>query len=135
MAAFGNQAVHIGCLGGRFELNVCRGLITSGRPISMLMSYRFRWAQCQLDAIAPLRSVKAIRQALTRLPTGLEATYSRILSAVAQYARQIMRRALEWISFSFHSHSLNFMKSSLLNPALFTWILKLDYPSLWTSFF
>ena len=60
---------------------------------------RFRWVQCQLDAISPLRSIKAIRQAITKLPLGLEETYTRILSSMPQHTVSTVRSALEWLCF------------------------------------
>lgn len=84
---------HLQWLPSEIKQHISDALAADSNPM-------FRWAQCQLDAIAPLRSVKAIRQALTQLPSGLEATYRKILLGVPQYACQTMRSALEWISFS-----------------------------------
>ncbi|KAJ9612465.1 hypothetical protein H2200_004062 [Cladophialophora chaetospira] len=60
----------------------------------------FRWAQCQIGAIEKLRTVKAIRAALQRLPKGLNETYARILSNVEEFDIDLVRRILLWVSFT-----------------------------------
>lgn len=44
---------------------------------------RFRWVVCQLDALEKARSRKALRQALSSLPTTIDQTYERILGTIA----------------------------------------------------
>ncbi|KIX03893.1 uncharacterized protein Z518_07446 [Rhinocladiella mackenziei CBS 650.93] len=60
----------------------------------------FRWVQCQLDAIANLRTVKAIRTALNELPKGLDETYDKILIKISPPDIEIVRRILLWVSFT-----------------------------------
>lgn len=61
---------------------------------------RFRWVQCQIDAIANLRTVKAVRSALQQLPKGLDETYDNILIKVSDSDVEIVRRILLWVSFA-----------------------------------
>lgn len=61
---------------------------------------RFRWVQCQIDAIGSLRTVKAIRLALRELPKGLDETYDKILAKVVSSDVEIVRRILVWVSFT-----------------------------------
>jgi hypothetical protein len=61
---------------------------------------RFRWAQCQLDTIATLRTIKAVRRALGELPDGLDDSYKRILLAVSKHDVEIVRRILSWLAFA-----------------------------------
>ena len=61
---------------------------------------RFRWVQCQIDGIEKLRTVKAIRNALQRLPKGLNETYANILSSVEEADIDLVRRILLWVSFT-----------------------------------
>ena len=61
---------------------------------------RFRWLQCQLDEISKMKQVKTIRQALNKLPQGLEQTYERILINVPECNVDIVRRVLLWLAFS-----------------------------------
>lgn len=62
-------------------------------------SHRFRYAQCQLDAICRLRSIKAIRVALKDLPIGLDETYERILIQVEPHDVSLVRNVLMWLAF------------------------------------
>jgi hypothetical protein len=64
---------------------------------------RFRWAACQLDALAKCRNRKTLRKSLATLPSTLDETYERILRSIdekdnedAVYAVRILR----WLSFS-----------------------------------
>lgn len=59
----------------------------------------FRWVQCQIDQICPLRTVRSIRKALNDLPEGLDDTYQRILLKVPKQNADIVRRILQWLSF------------------------------------
>lgn len=68
---------------------------------ALLSSYiRFRWAQCQIDALSRLRTVKSIRAKLDRLPTTLNETYANILKTVQEEDAELLRRILLWVSFT-----------------------------------
>ncbi|KAI1454806.1 ankyrin [Annulohypoxylon moriforme] len=60
----------------------------------------FRWVQCQLEAFSKLRTVKAIRQSLNRLPQDLHETYDRILARIPKADQESARRILLWVAFS-----------------------------------
>ncbi len=91
-----SNSMHVGDVNRRPRSSLC----ADNRRI------RFLWVQRQLGAISPLRSLKAIRQALNKLPLDLEDTYSRILSSIPQHAGPTMRSALEWLCFCFMPLSL-----------------------------
>jgi hypothetical protein len=57
----------------------------------------FRWVQCQLDALQKVRTLLALEQALQTLPTGLYATYDRILSRIADNDQEYVLRTLHWL--------------------------------------
>lgn len=60
---------------------------------------RFRWVQCQLDALKRCRTKAELKEALDNLPEGLEATYERILWAIDERNAEgnLARRALVWL--------------------------------------
>ncbi|KAF2187578.1 hypothetical protein K469DRAFT_661544 [Zopfia rhizophila CBS 207.26] len=60
----------------------------------------FRWAQCQLDTLSQLRTIRAIRHCLLQLPKSLNETYARILRGVSKDEVEILRRALIWVAFA-----------------------------------
>lgn len=56
--------------------------------------------QCQLDDIAKLKQIKAVRKALNNLPSGINKTYERILARVPHGNFNVVHRALLWLSFN-----------------------------------
>ncbi|OAL01344.1 hypothetical protein IQ06DRAFT_220549 [Phaeosphaeriaceae sp. SRC1lsM3a] len=60
----------------------------------------FRWAQCQMDELSHLRSVKAIRTSLSHLPPTLNAIYRTILHRVQRHDIELLRKALLWTALS-----------------------------------
>ena len=56
--------------------------------------------QCQLDSIALLRTVKAIKIALDQLPEGLNETYERILMKIPKSDTEMLQRVLTWLGFA-----------------------------------
>nr|OQO16740.1 hypothetical protein B0A51_15282 [Rachicladosporium sp. CCFEE 5018] len=66
----------------------------------------FRWAQCQLDSVCQLQTVRQIRTALRSLPAGLDETYGLILRNVPPGSSRIVRRVLLWLCFSIQPLSL-----------------------------
>ena len=60
----------------------------------------FRWAQCQLDSISNLKTVRAIHSALQDLPKGLDDTYAHALRKVPQSEACFVHKALAWLAFS-----------------------------------
>lgn len=60
---------------------------------------RFRWVQCQIDALEKCASVSDIRRLLESLPKGLEETYRRILIAIDRDLSdaRLVRRVLVWL--------------------------------------
>ncbi|KAK8108213.1 uncharacterized protein PG998_010226 [Apiospora kogelbergensis] len=61
---------------------------------------RFRWAQCQLDVLSQLRTVRAIRKNLAELPKGLFQTYERMLMRDNVEDMMILRKILLWVAFA-----------------------------------
>jgi len=61
---------------------------------------RFRWAQCQLDELSQLRSVKAIRTSLSHFPPTLNAIYRNVLERVPRHDANLLRKTLLWTAFS-----------------------------------
>ena len=50
---------------------------------------RFRWVDCQLDALKKCFTVNAVRQVLRALPKTLDETYDRILNGIPEeYCRE-----------------------------------------------
>ncbi|KAK5059791.1 hypothetical protein LTR84_009674 [Exophiala bonariae] len=60
----------------------------------------FRYCQCAIDAIASLRTVRAIRTALRELPRGLDETYDNILLKIPEPDTETVRRILMWVAFA-----------------------------------
>ncbi|KAL8717888.1 MAG: hypothetical protein Q9225_004913, partial [Loekoesia sp. 1 TL-2023] len=61
---------------------------------------RFRWAECQLDALRKCLTLPMLRKALDSLPLTLNETYARILCNIdASYSR-LAARALQWLVYS-----------------------------------
>ena len=60
----------------------------------------FRWAQCQLDDMAKLRTDRAVRQVLDALPQNLEDAYTLTLSKIDKCDIHIARRTLMWLTYS-----------------------------------
>ncbi|KAL5113368.1 hypothetical protein ACEQ8H_008749 [Pleosporales sp. CAS-2024a] len=60
----------------------------------------FRWAECQLEAIAKCRNRAKLRESLATLPQTLEQTYDRILTAISEEDCEYAMRILQWLTFS-----------------------------------
>ena len=61
---------------------------------------RFRWVQCQLDQIRTIRTNKKIIEAMKNLPTGLFATYDRILENILNDDVEFAQKTLSWLLVS-----------------------------------
>ena len=63
--------------------------------------HRFRWAACQLDALAQCVTRGKVRRALQDLPKTLDETYARILHAIeeGQNAEEALK-ILTWLSYA-----------------------------------
>ncbi|KAH6971668.1 hypothetical protein BKA56DRAFT_677755 [Ilyonectria sp. MPI-CAGE-AT-0026] len=57
----------------------------------------FRWVDCQIDILGRLRSIKAVEEALSSLPKGLDATYHRIFEMIPEHERTYVKRALSFL--------------------------------------
>ncbi|KAF2113185.1 hypothetical protein BDV96DRAFT_601378 [Lophiotrema nucula] len=60
----------------------------------------FRWITCQLDYLCELVTDKQIRTALDELPSGLDATYRRLLERIKPRAIPVARKTLYWLLHS-----------------------------------
>lgn len=60
---------------------------------------RFRWVQCQLEALEQCTTGMELRETLDNLPDDLSVTYERILFKIDTTQREgkIARRALDWL--------------------------------------
>lgn len=61
---------------------------------------RFRWAQCQLDALETCDSLDKLHETLAALPPTLDQTYERILSAISEDESKYAIRILQWLTFA-----------------------------------
>lgn len=61
---------------------------------------RFRWVQCQIDALVVQRTPLAIRAALAAVPSTLEQTYCNILRRIPNEDRVLAKKAFLWMAFS-----------------------------------
>lgn len=64
------------------------------------MKNRFRWAACQLDALAKCRNRAMLLKSLRSLPASLDSTYERILSHISEDDAIYAIRVLRWLAFS-----------------------------------
>jgi hypothetical protein len=79
----------------------CAGMYVFFRPHPDHSSlHRFRWAQCQLDALSHLRTIKSIRTSLNQLPKTLNETYANILRRIHEDDVELLRRVLLWVAFT-----------------------------------
>ena|SRR5438046_7708293 len=77
------------------------------------MSFRFRWATCQLETVRKCRRMTQIQQALKTLPETLDETYDRILSSIAKEDREDAKFVLQLLSVSFQPLSLEEVAEAL----------------------
>ena len=61
---------------------------------------RFRWVQCQIDALVLQRTPLAIRAALAAVPSTLEQTYCNILRRIPNNDRVLAKKAFLWMAFT-----------------------------------
>lgn len=64
------------------------------------MFNRFRWVQCQIDALVVQRTPLAIKAALEAVPPTLEQTYCNILCRIPNEDRALAKKAFLWMTFS-----------------------------------
>lgn len=64
------------------------------------MLNRFRWVQCQIDALVVQRTPLAIRAALAAVPSTLEQTYCNILRRIPDEDRILAKKAFIWMAFT-----------------------------------
>ena len=65
------------------------------------MLYRFRWVECQLNALRNCINVLQIRRELKKLPKTLDDTYARILQMIPRNLRKVAHAALQLLAVSF----------------------------------
>jgi len=65
------------------------------------MLYRFRWVECQLNALRNCINVLQIRRELKKLPKTLDDTYARILQNIPEDSRKVAHTALQLLAVSF----------------------------------
>ena len=64
------------------------------------MLNRFRWVQCQIDALVVQRTPSAIKAALEAVPPTLEQTYCNILCRIPDEDRVLAKKAFLWMALS-----------------------------------
>ncbi|KAL6412681.1 hypothetical protein AUP68_03886 [Ilyonectria robusta] len=57
----------------------------------------FCWVHCQIDILKQLRSIKAVEEALSSLPKGLDETYHRIFEMIPEHERTYVKRTLSFL--------------------------------------
>ncbi|CAN9382094.1 unnamed protein product [Alternaria alternata] len=67
----------------------------------------FRWAVCQIDALAKCRNLATLRKSLATLPQTLDQTYDRILTAIREDDSAYAMRILQWLTFSARPLTVN----------------------------
>ncbi|KAL7916610.1 ankyrin repeat-containing domain protein [Trichoderma velutinum] len=60
----------------------------------------FQYVRLQLEALRSLSSESGIRKALRDLPTGLDATYNRVLESIPPRFQERVIHSLKWLAFS-----------------------------------
>lgn len=60
----------------------------------------FQYVQLQLEALRHLSSEPEVREALQNLPTGLDATYNRVLGSIPPHFQERVIHSLKWLAFS-----------------------------------
>lgn len=83
---------------------------------------RFRWVQCQLDAISSLRTDAAVKRALKSLPSSLEGSYSRILQTIDAADVDFARRTLLWLAYAANPLSLSELSQAVVLDSNFDWL-------------
>ena len=66
----------------------------------MLMNDRFRWVECQLEALRKCRTADGLTTTLHSLPKTLDETYERILGQFEDEDRELAIIAMQWLTFS-----------------------------------
>ncbi|KAF5013479.1 hypothetical protein FDECE_504 [Fusarium decemcellulare] len=84
----------------RFRKEVRKALVKGAKG-------RLRWADCQLDILARLKTIEEVQEELSNLTETLEDAYVRILSLIRPAQKEAVRHVLRWI----HTHN------KLLNPS------------------
>ncbi|PNP58266.1 hypothetical protein THARTR1_01781 [Trichoderma harzianum] len=60
----------------------------------------FQYVRLQLEALRHLSSEPEVREALQNLPTGLDATYNRVLESIPPHVQERVIHSLKWLAFS-----------------------------------
>ncbi|KAL6690574.1 ankyrin repeat-containing domain protein [Trichoderma pleuroticola] len=60
----------------------------------------FQYVRLQLEALRHLSSELEVREALQNLPTGLDATYNRVLESIPPHFQERVIHSLKWLAFS-----------------------------------
>jgi len=66
----------------------------------MLRIDRFRWAACQIDALADCLDYNELKHALSSLPETLYKTYGRVICSIPPKYKEKMIRILQFLAFS-----------------------------------
>ena len=64
------------------------------------MTRRFRWVECQLEALHKCRTTASLATTLASLPKTLDETYERILTQLEDEDRELAVVAMQWLTFS-----------------------------------
>ena len=82
--------------------------------VALLIRIRFRWVECQLQALRDCETRKSVKRTLDGLPEDLDATYNRILENMCgEDEREIAQCALKLIAVSCRPMNLEEMSEAL----------------------
>lgn len=85
----------------------CKSSMLSNHREALVMSVRFQWVKCQLDALGRCLSRSHLRTALRSLPKDLDDTYARILRCIDNngYGKEVAK-IMQWLAYSRQPMSL-----------------------------
>lgn len=101
---------------------LCKCFQTVSLNAGWLTLCRFRWVQCQLDAISHLRTDAAVKRALSSLPSSLEGSYMRILQGIDKVDVEFARRTLLWLAYAANPLTLAELSQAVVLESNFEWL-------------
>lgn len=67
--------------------------------IISILTVRFRWVECQLEAIRACKKAKQLENVLTSLPKDLHEQYTRDLASISEDDAEDALKLLKWLVF------------------------------------
>ena len=75
--------------------------------------YRFRWVECQLDALRICKRPNDVRQSLKELPKTLDKTYDRILENIPEDDRRDVYSVIQMLAVSYRPLTIDEVAEAL----------------------